>query len=63
MSRAFTVAIVCGIVVTLSGLGGVVAVVMVRSWPITVSSLVSAVGGLGMATFGLIGKKQLPPRP
>jgi hypothetical protein len=63
MSRAFTVAIVCGIVVTLSGLGGVVAGVMVRSWPMTVASLVSAVGGLGMATFGLIGKKQLPPRP
>ena len=63
MSRAFTVAIVCGIVVTLSGLGGVVAGVMLRSWPMTVANLVSAVSGLGMATFGLIGKKQLPPRP
>jgi hypothetical protein len=33
MSRAFTVGIVGGIFVTVCGLAGVVAGVMLRSWP------------------------------
>ena len=63
MKRAFTTLIVCGIFVTVCGLAGVLPGVMLRSWPMIVASSVAAVGGLGAATFGLIGKKQLPPRP
>ena len=63
MKRAFTTLIVCGIFVTVCGLAGVVAGVMLRSSSLIAADLVGAVGGLGMATFGLIGKKQLSPRP
>jgi hypothetical protein len=63
MSRAFTGLIVCGIFVAVCALVGVVVGAMSGSGPITVIYLVSAVSGLGMVTFGLIGKKQLPPRP
>ena len=63
MSRAFTGLIVGGIVAAVGALVGVVAGVMSGSGPITAAFVVPAVGGLGMATFGLIGKKQLPPRP
>ena len=63
MSRAFTGLIVCGIVAAVGALVGVVAGVMSGSGLITVLSLGSAASGLGMVMFGLIGKKQLPPRP
>ena len=63
MSRVFTVGIVGGIFVTVCGLAGVLPGVMLRSSSLIAADLVGAVGGLGMATFGLIGKKQLPPRP
>ena len=63
MSRAFTGLIVCGIFVTVCGLAGVVAGGMLRSGSMIAADLVGAVSGLGMVTFGLIGKKQLPPGP
>jgi hypothetical protein len=63
MSRAFTGLIVCGIVAAVGALVGVVAGVMSGSGLITAIYLVGAASGLGMATFGLIGKKQFPPRP
>ena len=63
MSRAFTGLIVCGIVAAVGALVGVVAGVMLRSSSLIAIDLVGAASGLGMATFGLIGKKQLPPRP
>jgi hypothetical protein len=58
MSRAFMALIVCGIVVAVSGLGVILAGVMVGSWPMGVAGGVSAVSGLGMATFGSVGKRQ-----
>jgi|BarGraNGADG00312_2_1021985.scaffolds.fasta_scaffold107057_2 uncharacterized membrane protein HdeD (DUF308 family) len=58
MSRAFTVAIVCGIVVAVSGLIAIIAGVMAGSWPMSVTGALSAVSGTVMWVFGSIGKKQ-----